>query len=184
MGSRMLRLSTIVLYLYAIAMAAVFILPVGAEGSAEQPSKTAQEDYAPDFTLPALEGGSVSLDQFKGRPVLLYFMTTWCHDCSGMIPEMKRRYEEYEPQGLKIISISVLESRKKVESYAKKHNIPYPILLDENGEVAKEYRVVGVPVLALIDRERRIVAWNSKKIDQLIEKQLSKKNAYRNNSGG
>jgi peroxiredoxin len=149
---------------------------VNAAAQAEQDSNTNAESYkASDFTLKDLRGQNVKLSTYKGKPILLNFMTTWCPDCRASIPHLKDIYSRYNSQGLIMLNVSVMETKEKVEAYSKKYELPYPTLLDEDGKISKEYGVVGVPVRALINREGQIICWNCRRLDQYLEMQFTDK---------
>jgi peroxiredoxin len=65
-----------------------------------------------------------------------------------------------------------MESREKASAFSKKYSLPFPTLLDGEGKVYKSYSVVGVPLTALIDRNGRIICWNCRRLDKLLEKQF------------
>src|ERR671931_2914067 len=52
-------------------------------------------DNAPDFNLKTLDGKQVSLGSFKGKPVILWFMATWCPSCVGQADAIKHVSSEY-----------------------------------------------------------------------------------------
>ncbi len=131
-----------------------------------------QDDRASDFTLKDLDGRSVRLSDYKGRTIVLYFMATWCPECRGAIPQLKEIYSSYNARGLVLLVIDVMESKDKVAAFSRKHNLPYPVLLDEDGTVYRSYGVGGVPVKALIDRKGRIICWNCRSFDDLLAKQF------------
>ena len=135
-------------------------------------AKTQDDDRALDFTLKDLDGQNVRLSDYKGRTVLLYFMTTWCPECRTTMPKLKEIYSLYNVKGLVLLNINVMESRKKALAFSKKYSLPFPTLLDEEGKVYQSYGVVGVPVTALIDRNGRIICWNCRSLDKLLEKQF------------
>src|SRR5512136_1174727 len=130
-----------------------------------------QDDHAADFTLTDLDGRNVRLSDYKGKTIVLYFMATWCPECRGSIPQLKEIYSSYNGKGLVFLSIDVMESKEKVAAFSRKYNIPYPILLDEDGKVYRSYGVGGVPLKALIDRNGRIICWNCRSFDDLLAKQ-------------
>ena len=66
---------------------------------------------------------------------------------------MNEIQKNYQKKGLKILSIDVNESIKKVASFTQKKNIIYTVLLDEKGEVAKLYDVYGFPTNLIIDKK-------------------------------
>jgi len=151
------------------AIAALFLLLCGiamagpdgervavAQGSG--PSGTPGGKRPADFTLPALDGEPVALNQFLGKkPVLLVFWATWCPECREAIPSLNALHAGPLGGKLQILGLDTLESRKKVSAAVKAHQILYPILLDEGGKVARAYDVVGIPTYVLISREGQVV---------------------------
>jgi len=142
------------------------------DARADQNAQSADKDMAPAFALKDLDGRDVRLSDFQGKPILLYFMATWCPQCRAMIPRMLEINSRYSAKGLVILGVNVMESREKMVSYAKKNALPYRTLLDLEGKVAQSYGVVGLPVLALVSKEGRIICWNCRSLDKLVEKQL------------
>ncbi len=142
----------------------------GAQASSD--AARADDNYAADFVLKDLNGKDVRLSDYKGRPIFLIFMTTWCRDCFASIPTLKAIYNRYHEKGLVMLSIDVQESHAKVAAYSKKHSLPYPVLLDPEGTLSRKYGVGGVPVKALIDRNGHIICWNCRSLEELLEKQF------------
>ncbi len=117
-----------------------------------------QEGRPADFTLPAPDGRPVELKQFLGKkPVLLVFWTTWCPNCIEAIPSLNALHAGPLAGKVQILGVNYLETRKKVAAAAKANRILYPVLLDENGKVARAYGVVGIPTYVLIGRTGTIV---------------------------
>ena len=138
-------------------------------------NKSSQEDRAEDFVLKDTDGKSVRLSDYRGKTVLLYFMATWCPECRGSVPGLKEIYSAYAPKGLVLLMVDVMESREKVAAFSRKYAIPFPILLDEDGKVYRDYGVGGVPVRALIDKTGRIICWNCRSFESLLAKQFEGK---------
>lgn len=130
------------------------------------------EVYAADFILRDLSGKNISLSDYKGKIILLNFMTTWCPECLASIPYLRAIYTRYHEKGLIIMNINIQETERKVTAYSKKHSLPYPTLLDQEGTISKSYGVLGVPVKVLIDRDGRIICWNCRSLDKLLESNL------------
>lgn len=108
---------------------------------------------APDFKLKSLAGKSVSLKDFRGeKVVVLDFWASWCAPCLRAIPELNRIQKDYE-KDVQVLGINIREKPAAVLSVKKKYMVKYPILLDLNGSVAKEYRVRGIPTLILVDKD-------------------------------
>ncbi|MCU0587870.1 MAG: TlpA family protein disulfide reductase [Syntrophobacteraceae bacterium] len=118
------------------------------------------KSQAPDFDLQDLKGTPVKLSQFRGdRPVLLYFWATWCPSCSTMKPHLAKVREKVPEKDLQILGINVGEgdSLEKVKRYQEGHPSPWPTLYDAGSKVARSYRVQGIPLFVLIDKEGMIV---------------------------
>jgi peroxiredoxin len=126
-----------------------------------------REDKAPDFTLKDIQGEKFTLKDQRGKPVLLVFGTTWCPSCREEIPHLKDIYAQYAKKGLIMVNIDIQESSEKVSRYVDKYELPYRLLLDENGDVAKTYGIRGVPSLILLDKDGMIVG-GQRFIDQTL----------------
>jgi peroxiredoxin len=151
-------------------------LPNAAWG--ERILQVTEGDQAYNFTLQDLNGHKVRLSDYKGRTVLLFFMTTWIRDCEKMIPDLKEMHSNYGSKGLVIFNIDVSESRKRAARFSKEHDIPYQTLLDSDGKAALKYGVFGVPVVVLINGESGIICWDCpsvEKLNNLLEKQFERK---------
>ncbi len=133
------------------AMLLLFVLVVGFEAQA-----VAVGEIAPDFKLKNLDGETFMLSDCKCKTVLLVFGATWCPHCRKEIPDLKKAHAEHSDKGLRVVYVDVGESHRKVKSFAKKHQIPYTVLLDEKGEVAQKYGVVGIPFNLVIGPDRKI----------------------------
>ena len=102
---------------------------------------------APDFTLKALDGRTVWLSDFKGKPLLVNFWATWCRPCRAEIPFLVELSKKYGSSGLEIVGISMDEGEKgraQVAPFVKQRNVPYLILFGDEA-VAAAYD--GVPIL-------------------------------------
>jgi len=113
--------------------------------------------YAPDFSLKDLQGRVFQLSSQKGKPVVIFFGTTWCPSCRTELPLYKKIHETYAHRGLEVIYINIMETREKVAKFAKDNALPFKVLLDMDGAVAESYAVLGVPTLVLIDKGGNVV---------------------------
>jgi len=75
------------------AIIIVLIVSVAAAGSVK--IAYSQSANTPDFNLKTLDGKQVSLESFKGKPVVLWFMATWCPSCVGQAGAIKQVSSEY-----------------------------------------------------------------------------------------
>ncbi len=131
---------------------------------------------APDFKLLGISGKVWRMSEHRGKVILLDFTTTWCPYCLKDIPFLKKIYAKYKDQGLEFVSINIQESQKKVVSFAEKHSIPYPVLLDPDGTAGMSYGVRGFPTKVLIDRDGTLICWmcNNDTLEKYLQKLLKK----------
>ncbi|MEN6508949.1 MAG: TlpA disulfide reductase family protein [Smithella sp.] len=137
----------------------VFLAPAAAAWSQYIPNAPFKPELtqAPDFTLKDVQGKAFRLSAQRGKPVLIFFGTTWCPGCRAEIPKYKEVHKTYSPRGLEVIYINIMEPAKKVIRFAQSNSLPYRTLLDEDGSVGNEYNVIGVPMIMLLDKAGNIV---------------------------
>jgi len=107
----------------------------------------------PDFTLPALGGGQVSLSELKGKKgVLVVFFTTWCPACVTKVPALRQLASEAAAQQIEVWGVNIGQDKDTIAAFVKKHGINYPVLLDQDQSVARAYNVTGIPFIVGIDK--------------------------------
>jgi thiol-disulfide isomerase/thioredoxin len=112
-------------------------------------------DKAPNFKLRNLNGRVVTLDQYKGKVVLLDFWATWCGPCRMTMPLLERLQKEY-PKGMTLLAINLQEPEDVVRDYVREQKIDSEVLLDEDGVVGSAYGADMIPMQVLIDKEGNI----------------------------
>jgi len=131
---------------------------------------------APDFTLKTLDGSTVTLSKLQGQPVLINFWASWCTPCRAEMPEIVRAYETHKADGLIVLAINMTfqDSLPEAQAFAKEFHMPFPVLLDDTGAVARDaYRLSVLPMSFFVDRKgvivhRQIGAMNGKQIDTFV----------------
>jgi peroxiredoxin len=117
-------------------------------------------DYeAPNFRLKDASGQTVELKQFRGKAVLLNFWATWCIPCRDEMPELELLYRQLKDSGSFVVlavSIDSEAAAKDVPEYLKAGDpevgsYTFPVALDSKQEVARTYRLGGVPASFFID---------------------------------
>ncbi len=112
---------------------------------------------APDFNLSDLDNKSFRLSSYKGKqPVILLFWTTWCPYCREELKTINQMGEELKNKKMEVLAIDIGESLPRVSKFIKALNFTYPVLLDQNANVAKSYGVFGVPTYVIIDDKGNI----------------------------
>ena len=160
---------------HSLIVFAFFLLFIGCDNSTAQSNKKkpgsvqskAKSDNAlkaPDFTLADLEGNWVSLNQLKGKVVLLNFWGTWCGPCRREIPDFIKLAKKHKKDGLEIVGVTLTSgSAKKIQAFADQWGINYTLLTDIEGNEsqmvtalygeATGQRITGIPTTFIIDRD-------------------------------
>ncbi|HEY0739545.1 MAG TPA: TlpA disulfide reductase family protein [Herpetosiphonaceae bacterium] len=130
-------------------------LLVGCTASTAQPSQPVVGAEAPDFTLPALSGETLRLSELQGRVVIINFWASWCQPCVNETPRLVSWYEQHSGDGLQVIGVDTLyqDSRESVETFAREYQVSYPVLLDEVGDISRQWQARQLPRSYVVDRE-------------------------------
>ena len=134
---------------------------------------------APDFTLPLMKGGEVSLSDYRGKVVLLNIWATWCNPCREEMPSMQQLYQNMKGKPFEILAASIdTRGSTDVEPFVKQLGLTFPILLDSDKKVDAMYQATGVPETFIIDKNGTVrdhilgpVNWTSSQApeNQLIQ---------------
>lgn len=131
---------------------------------------------APEFTLPDVRGVTVSLasELAQHRVVIVFYRGGWCPICNHQLGQLSAAYEEFRARGAQVLAISNDAVRKGKDALAK-IGPPYPVLVDQDSRVIREYgvtvagprdplawafgkRAYAHPAVIIVDRSGR-VAW-------------------------
>ena len=131
-----------------LAFAAVWFMPAGLR-------------EAPPLVGQTLDGRTLTLEQLRGKPVLVTFWATTCPSCVEEIPHLTELYRELNPKGLEIIGVAMAyDPPEQVRAMAQQRQIPYPIVLDSEERIAREFDNVQLtPTSVLVSPEGRIVQY-------------------------
>ena len=131
---------------------------------------------APAFELADLRGQTVSLDQFRGKIVILDFWATWCGPCRMSMPMLEKLQKE-NPDDVKLLAINLEEPLDLVRDYVSRQNINTTVLLDSEGKVGRIYGSDSIPMQVLIDKKgiiRDIKVGFSPRMGEQFRTQLEK----------
>jgi len=113
---------------------------------------------APDFTLKAVDGRTISLSSLRGKVVLVNFWATWCPPCREEMPSMEEMYRNYAPGGLEILAINVEEDGPEVlPDFLKENPHTFPVLMDVEAKAQNSYGVFQFPETFVVDRNGIII---------------------------
>lgn len=119
---------------------------------------------APDFTLPATDGKTYSLSDFKGEFLVIFFTCNHCPYVIGSDEVTRATAEKFTPLGVDFVGINSNSANTyEVDDFPhmvkrmKEHKFPWFYLRDESQQVAVEYGALRTPHFYVFDRDRKLV---------------------------
>jgi thiol-disulfide isomerase/thioredoxin len=146
-------------------------------GCPGKPKQTAKADNrAPDFTLTALDGASMTLSSLQGKPVVIDFWGSWCPPCLQSMNDMVPLSERFHGR-VAFLGVALNDTKADVARIQQEKMVSYPLLLGTD-QVAKAYQIAGVPTIVVLDREGKIVSresgWDPDSALKPLERVLNK----------
>ncbi len=122
---------------------------LGAQDSDSSPS------LAPLFTLNDINGNQVSLEDYRGKVVMINFWATWCPPCVEEMPTMQALKQSLSDQPFEILAINMGETESAIKFFIEQLGIDFnfPLLMDTDIKVANQYQVSGLPATLLVDKQ-------------------------------
>ncbi|WP_137719130.1 peroxiredoxin family protein [Methylobacillus flagellatus] len=114
---------------------------------------------APEVTFTTLNNEQITLQQLRGKVVLVNFWATDCPGCIAEMPQLINTYKQYHEQGFELVAVAMsYDPPSHVLNYTEKNALPFPVMHDGFGEVAKAFGDVKLtPTAFLLDSEGRII---------------------------
>jgi peroxiredoxin len=107
---------------------------------------------APEFAARLLDGAPVSLNDFRGRPLLLHFWATWCPVCTLAQGGIHRIAEDHA-----VLTIALdTATDEEIRRWMRDQGVSYPVIRDPAAEIAGRFGVRGVPTSVIVDAHGQI----------------------------
>jgi peroxiredoxin len=120
---------------------------------------------APAFRLPRLDGGELSLDDYRGRRVLLVFSDPHCGPCDQLAPQLEQLSRR--TPGVQVLMVSRGEAGAN-RAKAAEQGLTFPIALQKQWEISRDYAMFATPIAYLIDEEGIIAADVAVGVDPIL----------------
>lgn len=156
-------------------LAGVLVIFLCVNGAAADNPPSSAPIFAAAFDN--LDGKSLALADFKGRPLVLNFWATWCPPCRKEMPELIEFHKRHAARGMTLIGIAV-EDRARVAEFVAATPVPFPILVGRDKGIALLQALgnqsAGLPYTVVLDRQGNIVftkrgALTRERLEQVIE---------------
>jgi peroxiredoxin len=116
---------------------------------------------ATDFTTRDVDGNTFRLSDMLGKKIILIdFWATWCQPCLAEMPHLQKLYDQYKSKDFVVVAVSMdgPESIADVPSFAKRNQMNFPVLLDEDSRIASIYNPrKSAPLSVIIDKSGHVV---------------------------
>jgi cytochrome c biogenesis protein CcmG, thiol:disulfide interchange protein DsbE len=136
-------------------------------------------DKAPDFSIRAVNGRTVSAKDFGGKLLILNFWATWCQPCVQEVPSLDTLQRELGPKGLVVLGVSVDKDQKAYRDFLARFHVSYLTGLDPDQAINTKYGTVQFPESYLIDTNGKVVEkivgeanWSSEQMVQHVQSLL------------
>src|SRR5205823_6404971 len=141
----------------------------------------------PDFTLPLLHGGELSLSEYHGRKVLLVFSDPNCGPCDQLAPQLEQLARR--SAGIQVLMVSKGQERSDARweanrAKAAQHGLTFPIVLQQQWEISRAYGKFATPIGYLIDEEGIIAREVAAGVEPILGLVSQAAAAPRNGKGG
>ena len=110
-------------------------------------------DKTPSFEARLLTGSSVSLEQYRGKPLLVYFWSTWCPTCKYQSPVIDALSREYQ-----VLTVCVYSGTdRQIREYLDKTGYTFDVINDYDNTVRRTFSVKALPTLFVLDENGKII---------------------------
>lgn len=115
-------------------------------------------EAVPELSGPRLDGnGSLSLDEFEGKPVVVNFWASWCGPCEEEAPILNRAHRLYGDR-IAFLGVNIKDARDDALAFEERFDVAYPSVRDTDGSLYADFGLTGQPETFLIDSEGLLVA--------------------------
>ncbi len=150
-------------------------------------SRKQKESIGKPFELEfndATSGSTISMNNLKGKVVVVDFWATWCGPCVAEMPNMKKLYEKYHGKGVEFLGVSLDQPKEDggldaLKKFVKEREIPWPQYYQGKGwasDFSKSWGINAIPAMFVVDQQGKLFSVEARgKLEELIPELLAKK---------
>lgn len=110
----------------------------------------------PNIDLEEYSGGRLKMKEYDGKKVLVNFWASWCEPCVVEIPSMMRLRKKMGGN-LEIITVNIGETKDQIKEFKERANFDFPIGIDKDGGVMKDWGVFVFPTNFIVGKDGKII---------------------------
>jgi len=99
----------------------------------------------------------VTLDDFKGKKVLINFWASWCVSCVEEVPELNALMTSSKAKNYHFIGLNAGDTKRKIKKFIKRRKFKYRTLIDRDRSVSKQWGVDALPVTVILDEYGKVI---------------------------
>lgn len=126
-----------------------------------------------DFTMKDIDGNSISLSDYYGKPIVLNFWASWCGPCKSEMPEFNKVYLDLKDD-VNFLMVDLVdgsrETIKKGSKFVEDNSYEFPVFFDVDQEGAYYYSVMAIPSTIIIDKDGNIANYYQGAISESVLK--------------
>lgn len=111
---------------------------------------------APEITLTTLDGATLKLSDFRGKPVMLNFWASWCGPCTAEMKNIEAVYQQHPNDDFVILAINQGEGNDTIKGYAELWKLNFRLVRDDNQAAGRAYQVQALPTTIFVDKNGNI----------------------------
>lgn len=145
-------------------------------------TRSLKGQQAPDVALKTLDGKDFSVASNAGKVLVIDFWATWCGPCKVTLPHINQLASDTAraEKGLVVVAVNLREDEAKVKAFLEQNKFTMPVPMDTKAELAKAFKVQGIPTAVVIGRDGKIAevvvgSGQNEKLDSAIDKALEAK---------
>ncbi len=108
---------------------------------------------APQLALTDVQGNAASIEDYRGRVILVNNWATWCPPCKIEMPELQAYYTAHAAEGFVVIAIESGEPADQVAAFVQEYGMTFPVWLDPQGAALEIFQNWNLPSSYIIDKQ-------------------------------
>ncbi|MET0005417.1 MAG: hypothetical protein DBP02_01880 [gamma proteobacterium symbiont of Ctena orbiculata] len=113
---------------------------------------------ASDFSLPDLTGRIHEKSDYRDRAYIISFWATWCVPCIKELPDLQRAAEILDEENITVLTVNSGETREVIDQFLVQRSVTLPVLLDQDSNMLRQWRVLALPTSYIVNAKGQIVA--------------------------